>query len=243
MIDNTTGVWGPYVVVANADWNESVYINSPLSQGTADPSCPLALSEFHVCNDNYGATGWVGLASISVQRGRSGHIRAGVTKLNDYYFNMSYYDDATWRQLVTCQEIGHDYGLGHQNENFSTDSTYSCMEYTNQPAGNEHPDSHDYDMLEQIYSHSHGDDSTSGPSPGNGNGNGRGKKLGVVGNTPDDWGNPIASDAQGRPNVFKREMNGHEIITHVTWAIGEGPEGHHEDEGPRQHSGDRYFNH
>lgn len=232
VIDNTTGVWqqsspfgsGNYVSVANADWNNSDYLNSPLSSGNADPSCPLRLSEIHVCNDAYGDTGWVGIASISVSRGRYSHIVAGVTKLNDTYFDLPYYNTDTWRQLVTCQEIGHDYGLGHQNEDFNTDVTNSCMEYTSQPSGNERPDGHDYEMLNLIYSHSHGGGDTSGPGRGGGNGGAKGKKLGLVGNTPAEWGTPIGGDAQGRPNVYRREMNGYEIITHVTWAIGEGPE-------------------
>jgi hypothetical protein len=235
VIDNTTGAWqqsspfgsgGNYVAVANADWNGANNLNSPLSTGTADPSCPLRLSEIHVCNDAYGDTGWVGIASISISRGKNRHIVAGVTKLNDTYFDRQYYDTPTWRQLVTCQEIGHDYGLGHQNENFEADLTESCMEYTSEPAGNERPDSHDLDMLNLIYAHSHGGDDTSGPGPGNGGG--KGKKLGVVGNTPADWGTPIAKDAKGRANVYRRDMNGYEILTHVTWAIGEGPETHRE---------------
>lgn len=238
LIDNTTGVWqqsspfgsGNFVAVAKSDWNISEHINSPLTTGNADPSCPLRLSEIHVCNDAYGDTGWVGIASISISRGKNRHIVAGVTKLNDTYFDLPYYNTPTWRQLVTCQEIGHDYGLGHQNEDFNTDLTTSCMEYTDQPSGNERPDSHDYEQLNLIYTHSHGGDDTSGPGPGKGGGNGggKGKPLGVVGNTPADWGAPISKDAQGRPNVYRREMNGYEILTHVTWAIGEGPETHSE---------------
>ena len=54
---------------------------------------------------------------------------------------------------MTCQEIGHDYGLGHQDEDFSTDATSSCMEYTSIPAGNEHPDAHDYNQLLSVYNH------------------------------------------------------------------------------------------
>ncbi len=233
VIDNTTGVWISHVADAVADWNGSAYINSPLATGNADPSCALRSGEIHVCNDAYGDNGWLGIATISVSRGRDRHIVAGSTKLNDTYFDAAPYNTPTWRQLVTCQEIGHDYGLGHQNEDFSTDLTTSCMEYTDLPEGNEHPDAHDLEMLAQIYAHSHGGGDTSGPG-GGGNGGGKGRKLGVPGNSPADWGTPIGRDAQGRANVYSREENGYEIITHVTWAIGEGPDDHnHRNTHPR----------
>lgn len=95
------------------------------------------------------------------------------------------------------------------------------MEYTSQPAGNEGPDAHDYEQLAQIYAHSEGGDT-------GGNGGGKGKKFGL-GNTPKDWGRPTDYDGDGRPNVFVREMDGALVVTHVTWAIGEGPQGgdHH----------------
>ena len=228
VIDHTTGIWKQrdHVGKAVADWNQSDYIEAPLSSGTGGSDCPIVRDEINVCNGDYGATGWVGIASISATRGKTTHIVGGVTKLNDHYFDQPFYNNDTWRQLVTCQEIGHDYGLGHQNENFNTDETDSCMEYTSDPTDNTHPDSHDYQMLADIYAHSHADGDTSGPGPGNGNGRGNGKKF-EVGNTPAAWGRPVGHDAKGRPNVYKREMGALEIVTHVTWAVGEGPEGHH----------------
>ena len=39
------------------------------------------------------------------------------TKLNDAYFGSgSIYDTPIWRASVTCQEIGHTFGLDHQDE-------------------------------------------------------------------------------------------------------------------------------
>ncbi|WP_428027382.1 hypothetical protein, partial [Altererythrobacter sp.] len=130
-----------------------------------------------------------------------------------------------------------NYGLGHQNEDFNTHLTSSCMEYTSDPVGNEHPDGHDYDQLDTIYNHV--DDTSGGGSssggPGNGKGGGKGKKLGIEsGNSPAEWGKAIAQDASGRDSVYARNVNGYTVITHVTWAIGEGP-------GPRRHSGDHHF--
>lgn len=233
VIDNTTGIWAQrnHTGIAVADWNVSPYIEAPLVRGNADPACAIVRDEINVCNDDYGSVGWLGLARITIS---SGHITGGATLLNDYYFNQDRYNNDTWRQLVTCQEIGHDYGLGHQNENFSTDVTTSCMEYTSQPAGNEGPDAHDYEQLALIYAHSEGGDTGDGgggkPGKGGGNGGGKGKKFGL-GNTPKDWGRPTDYDGDGRPNVFVREMDGALVVTHVTWAIGEGPQGgdHHHD--------------
>nr|WP_137676560.1 hypothetical protein [Parerythrobacter lutipelagi] len=219
VIDNTTGIWAQrnHTQLAVNDWNQSTVIQAPYSRGNADPSCAAVAGQIHVCNDNYGNTGWLGIASISVGRGRDSHITAGITKLNDFYFDQAQYNNDTWRQLVTCQEIGHDYGLGHQNEDFSTDLTTSCMEYTSQPAGNESPDAHDYEMLLDIYAHSDG-----GGSGGPGGGKGKPKKF-DAGNSPSDWGRAVAFDAKGRPNVYQRVQGNEIIVTHVTWAIGEGP--------------------
>ena len=233
VIDNTGASWVGYVETAVGDWNASPYIEAPYQRGSADPSCPYVRSTIQVCNDDYGATGWLGIASITIS---GSTITAGVTKLNDNYFTRPNYNNFSWRQLVTCQEIGHDYGLGHQNENFSTDLTTSCMEYTSLPEGNEHPDQHDYDQLAIMYGGSTGGDGGGGTKPGNGkggNGGGRGKKLGVVGDTPANWGRAVEFDAKGVPFVFIRdEGDGDFVVTHVTWAPGEGPRGNrpHDDD-------------
>ena len=231
VVDNTVGAWKTRVQIAMRDWNGSAHIDSAVEDGTTNAKrCPMSQGTIQVCNSTYGNTGWLGIASISLS---GGHIVAGSTKLNDSYFNLPQYNSETWKQLVTCQEIGHDYGLGHQNEDFSTDLTTSCMEYTSKPDGNEHPDNHDLQQLATIYGHS-----DSGGGGGGGGGKpGRGKALGIdVGDTPAQWGKAVGSDAHGRDNVFVRNFNGYTILTHVTWAPGE-------ERGPRTHSGDHHFDH
>src|SRR3990167_937294 len=61
-----------------------------------------------------------------------------------------------------CQEVGHIFGLNHQDENFGNENLGTCMDYTSDPSGtladpdqlsNEHPNQHDYDQLGIIYSH------------------------------------------------------------------------------------------
>lgn len=213
--DNVSGVWDAHLVTAVVDWNKSTVINSPLVAGSANPkNCRAVAGTIQVCNSKYGQNGWLGIASISIS---GGHITQGTTKLNDTYFNMPQYNTNSWRQLVTCQEIGHDYGLGHQDEDFNTDNTTSCMDYTNQPAGNESPDAHDYQQLLSIYNHL---------ESGMMIGGGRGNSGADVGDTPATWGRPVNFDRQGRPNIYERiDGPGQKTITHVTWAIGEGPRG------------------
>jgi hypothetical protein len=214
--DNVNSNWDGYLNTAVADWNQSTVINSPKVPGSTNPrNCKAVAGTIQVCNGNYGQTGWLGIASIWLS---GGHISQGTTKLNDTYFNMAQYNTPSWRALVTCQEVGHDYGLGHQDENFSTDNTNSCMDYTNLPGGNEHPDAHDYEQLLSIYNHleSGSNLSASASAP-----------AGEPGDSPRDWGRPVHFDSQGRPDVFVQELgNGQKKVTHVFWAIGEGPRNH-----------------
>lgn len=218
--DNVDSRWDSYLVQAVNDWNQSTVIQSPLVAGSTNPkNCRGVSGTIQVCNGNYGQTGWLGIASISIS---GGHIVQGTTKLNDTYFNTAQYNTPSWRALVTCQEIGHDYGLGHQNEDFNTDLTTSCMEYTNLPQGNEHPDAHDFEQLLTIYNHI---ESAASTTFGPGRGNGAGAGFAEVGDSPADWGRPVKFDKQGRPIMFIRDEGPGQTIIHVFWAIGEGPRG------------------
>lgn len=213
--DNVDANWDSYLTKAVADWNQSTVINSPKVAGSTNPkNCRGVAGTIQACNSKYGANGWLGLASISLS---GGHITQGTTKLNDTYYNTPQYNTPAWRATVTCQEIGHDYGLGHQDEDSSTDNTTSCMDYTNQPAGNESPDAHDYQQLLSIYNHL---ESAAMAAFGGSGAAGAAE----VGDTPETWGRAIKFDRQGRPNEFERvDGPGRKTITHVTWAIGEGP--------------------
>ena len=212
--DNVNATWQSAFDTAVADWNQSTVIQSPVVAGTLNPkTCKAVAGTIQVCNASYGRTGWLGIASISLS---GGHISQGTTKLNDTYFNTAQYNTPAWRALVTCQEIGHDYGLDHQDEAFDNANLNTCMDYTNSPASNQHPNAHDYSMLLDIYNHF--DAAAALPdSPGN-------SGHADVGNTPESWGRPVHRDGQGRPDVYERQDgNGRKTITHVFWAIGEGP--------------------
>jgi hypothetical protein len=224
--------WQGYVTTAVADWNASSVIESagPTPTSGRARQCRAQAGKIVVCNDRYGNNGWLGIASIWLS---SGHISQGTTKLNDSYFNTPTYDTPSWRALVACQEIGHDYGLGHQDEDFGNADLVSggketCMDYTSQPAGNEHPNLHDYDQLEDIYDHS--ESNFTMQSPGSRGSSGVDASLAgqESGDTPAQWGRAIHRDAQGRPDYFLLDLGGgKKKLTHVFWAIGEGPRGGH----------------
>ncbi len=68
--------------------------------------------------------------------------------MNDSYLASGYTE--TNRQHVICQEIGQDWGLDHQDE--SDADLNICMDYDD-ALGNAHPNAHDYEQLEIIYTH------------------------------------------------------------------------------------------
>jgi len=229
----TTAAWDNSLGIASVDWNKSVLINE-IAAGNSDADCDPTRGRVEVCNGEYGDNGWLGIASIWATRGRSAHITQGVVKVNDTYFNTPDYNTQTWRDFVMCQEVGHTFGLGHQDESFSNTNLGSCMDYTNDPDGtlydqadNRHPNAHDYDEMTSIYAHvneTSGDDGGDGGKPGkcdpwpsckkNQASNGADIDL----NDPSSWGQAIKQDAQGNDSVYRRELaNGQALITHVLW--------------------------
>lgn len=230
-----TTIWGEYADTAIADWEVSpvLVLGTRFNVAVSRRKCAPIPREILVCNDAYGPRGWLGIASIWLDA--KGHITQGTTKLNDTYFSMARYNTAAWRKMVTCQEIGHNFGLAHQDENFSNPNLGSCMDYTNDPTGtagtngtksNEHPNGHDYDQLATIYAH--GDNYSSANSSASTN-------FGIrevgratppttasvpLSDNPADWGRAIHSDSLGRPDIFAKELGaGKKVITHVFWAL------------------------
>ena len=148
--DNVDSRWDAHLLGAAADWSVSTVLDMSVVAGAATniKRCNAAQGRVEVCNAKYGNNGWLGIAGISLS---GGHIASGYTKLNDSYFDTPTYNTPDWRQFVTCQEIGHNVGLSHQDENFSNANLGSCMDYTNSPATNIKPNKHDYDQLAAIY--------------------------------------------------------------------------------------------
>ncbi|KKR28937.1 hypothetical protein A2715_05870 [Candidatus Woesebacteria bacterium RIFCSPHIGHO2_01_FULL_39_32] len=152
--DNLSSSWDPYLATTSSDWSVSSVLDTTIVSGGTNPrNCRASSGRVEVCNSKYGNNGWLGLAQIWAS---GNHITQGVTKVNDTYFNLAKYNTSAWKNLVMCQEAGHTLGLDHQDENYGNTNLGTCMDYTSDPDGppsNEHPNSHDYEQLETIYSH------------------------------------------------------------------------------------------
>jgi hypothetical protein len=223
--DNVDSTWDAYLDEAIIDWNQSAVLDLQKVAGGAKPrNCRPTAGRIEVCNATYGNNGWLGIAQIWITGGT--HITQATTKLNDTYFNTATYNTPAWRRLVTCQEIAHDFGLDHQDENFSNRNLGSCMDYTSDPDGggafgpsNEQPNSHDYEELQIIYTHF---DSTttvgaalpdSAPAAMN--------DIDLEG--PNQWGKLVRASRNNRVHVYEADFGrGHKVITHVFWADPDG---------------------
>jgi hypothetical protein len=152
--DNVTSAWDVYLRQAATDWSKATNGNplrtTVVAGSTTGRKCRPTAGRLEVCNAAYGRNGWLGIASISIS---GSHITQATTKMNDtYYATGSKYDTPVWRAAVMCQEVGHAWGLDHQDE--SGADFHTCMDYaTNPDADNTHPNAHDYDELAIIYSH------------------------------------------------------------------------------------------
>ena len=149
--DNVSGAWDSVLNTSITDWSKSQVLDlTKVTGGARSKNCRPTSGRVEVCNASYGNNGWLGIAQIWAS---GKHITQGVVKVNDFYFNTPTYNTTAWRNLVMCQEIGHTFGLDHQDENFDNANLGTCMDYTNDPSSNQHPDTHDYQQLEDIYAH------------------------------------------------------------------------------------------
>ena len=209
--DNVDANWDPYLDGAITDWNRSVVLQLLKVAGGSNPkNCRPTSGRIEVCNSKYGSNGWLGLAQIWAS---GNHITQAVSKLNDTYFNTAKYNTPAWRSLVMCQEIAHDFGLDHQDEIFDNPNLGSCMDYTSNPSGppsNEHPNLHDYQQLETIYSHL---DSTTTI--------GQTTNRGAAASQIDrgQFGQLMRSTNGGRTELYVLDLgNSQRVFTHVIWA-------------------------
>jgi len=157
--DDVSSGWDSYLRAASADWSldrapgaPSTTIPNPLNStvvtgSTTGSKCRPRSGRVEVCNAAYGNNGWLGLASVWAS---GTHITQATVKLNDTYYNTPTYNTPAWRQSVTCQEIGHAFGLDHQSEDRNVNMG-TCMDYYGVP--NLRPNPHDYDQLALIYTH------------------------------------------------------------------------------------------
>lgn len=252
VVDSVTSGWDAYLVEAKNDWSVSSVLDLATESGSTGNTdrhrCKPISGKIRACNYTYGNNNWLGLAKIWVS---GNHITQATTKVNDTYFNTAAYNTPAWRRLVMCQELAHDFGLDHQDENFSNPNLGTCMDYTSDPDGppsNEHPNQHDYDQIEAIYTHLDGAAQTNGPWW---------KKL--FGNRPalaaspdgalnretleawredmqelkdemregmeeqrqemQEWGQELRRDAHNRTSLYVRDLGkGEKVFTFVLWA-------------------------
>jgi hypothetical protein len=205
--DNLTSTWDAYLSTASSEWSKSVVMNTIVVAGQArSRNCRPTAGRVEVCNDTYGNNGWLGVAQIWLS---GKHITQGTVKLNDTYFNTSKYNAPAWRNLVACQEIGHTFGLDHQDETFDNKNLGTCMDYTNDPTTNQYPNQHDYEELEIIYSHLDSTTTTyTSPAAAN-----------MDLDHPSTWGQLMRSGGAGRYQAFLRDLgNGQQVVTFVIWA-------------------------
>jgi hypothetical protein len=227
IINSTTNDWDEFVAKAVKDWSASSVLNMVEEDGSTSSRtrrrCKPPGGKVRICNLGYGKNGWLGIAGISIDS--ADHILSGYTKLNDSYFNQEPYNHDNWKQSVTCQEIGHDFGLGHQDENFNVASSTSCMEYQSPPF--ENPDDHDFAQLEGIYDHIDAYNTYDGSVESGGGGGGCNAPPGKgcnKGETPGhnrDIGWGMSLGRRGQTETFMRiDPDGTRHVTHVTWAEG-----------------------
>jgi hypothetical protein len=207
VIDSMTSNWDDNLGTAIGDWNASSVLNVTKEPGNDSSStrkrCRPVSGKVRACNATYGTNGWLGLAQIWVS---GKHIVQAVTKANDSYLASSSYGE-TARQHVLCQEIGHDWGLDHQDESGADLNT--CMDYSSK-LDNPHPNAHDYAQLESIYAHLDTTSTVAGLSAGFLNADVRARA---------NWGTKVHGAANGRSAVFVRTFGGgRAILTHVIWA-------------------------
>jgi len=128
--------------------------------------------------------------------------------------NDSYYMDTYTKQQVMCQEVGHTFGLGHQDVSGSS-AFDSCMTYDDPTATTDQwPDAHDYRLLETIYN-AHTDSSNIFGSTS------AASKLppaarAVDPSDPAQRGNQVHRSPNGRVELYERDFSrGNKAITRV----------------------------
>jgi len=208
--DNVSTAWDAYLSEASLDWSASSVLDTEVVAGNAGipKRCSATSGRVEVCSAKYGYNGWLGVASIWAS---NNHIVQGTVKVNDSYFTTPTYNKPEWRRLVMCQEIGHEFGLDHQDENFDNPNLGSCMDYTNDPLTNQHPNAHDYEQLETIYN-SHLDTTSTVGQTVLGSG-------GVNAADAAEWGQSVREDGKGRNSLYVRDLgNGEKVFTFILWA-------------------------
>jgi hypothetical protein len=205
--NNLSSQWTSILNTTSTDWSKSSVLDTTVvAGGSRQKHCRATAGQDEICNGAYGNNGWLGVAQIWLASGN--HITQGTVKVNDTYFNTSTYNTTAWRNLVMCQEVGHTFGLDHQDENFDNANLGTCMDYTNNPGTNQHPNQHDYDQLATIYAHLDSTTTVGAAAPNN--------------QAHSDNAAPIAIERRDRianSTIVEKFADGSSRVTHIIWAI------------------------
>jgi len=149
MLNALDETWQSEYAIAIDDWENGTpdALTLKSSRGDVDYSCTKKDGLQKVCSANFGDTGWLGLNEL-VKTVAGGIIQSSVAKMNEYYLRNA---DNAERQFTMCHEIGHGFGLPHTDESFTNPSLGNCMDYTNKPEENMHPDESNYNRLASVY--------------------------------------------------------------------------------------------
>ncbi len=213
VIDSMTPSWDGKLDTAIKDWDKSSVIDVVKEDGDSSNKtrkrCAAVTGKVRACNATYGNNGWLGVAQIWAQ---GNHIVKGTAKMNDSYLASSNYYEPN-RQHVICQEIGHVWGLDHQDESGADLNT--CMDYSD-ALDNPHPNAHDYDQLDTIYAYL---DSTSTIASSAAASASADASANADASAEANWGTKVFESADGRVALFVRDLGrGLKVFTHVLWA-------------------------
>ncbi|MDO8466806.1 MAG: hypothetical protein Q7S83_01560 [bacterium] len=208
--DNLASAWDPYLGTTSYDWTLSSVLDTSVVPGTVNPrTCKAMPGMVEVCNSKYGKNGWLGIASVWVS---GSHITQSTVKVNDTYFSTAKYNTPAWKNLVMCQEVGHAFGLDHQDEDFNNPALGTCMDYTSDPTPNQHPNQHDYDMLEAIYAHLDTSTTLSQSSTASAG-------QDIDHNNPKAWGKVLRTSSDKKASVHELDLGkDKKVFTFVIWA-------------------------
>jgi hypothetical protein len=221
--NNVGSTWAPFLETASTDWSTypaplwQVFNTAVVNGGINPKTCKGTSGMVQVCAARYGYNGWLGAAQIWLS---GAHITKGTVKLNDSYFALATYNQPYWRQMVVCQEVGHTFGLDHQDTDQTNTNLGTCMDYTNEPLGppdNEHPNYHDYEELNAVYNHN--DSISTVATPGIASSSPAIQLASFEDVSMEDWGKAVGFTRSGKGRIFVKELSPSErVITFVTWA-------------------------
>jgi len=139
--------WYSYLDQAVQDWGNGPPKSLSLSTEIVpyDFDCSPIKGHIKACNGNYGYTDWKGInESILID----GYIVSSTVRLNDFFMKAA---TSGSRQYTICHELGHGFGLPHNDENFFNKDLGSCLDYTVRPEQNQQPSAYDFERLAELY--------------------------------------------------------------------------------------------